>query len=181
MKFDNLESLKLIISECSTKHQVIKKLGYSKNSYNYNKLNKVIKDYNIDISHFNNSKVEKIKKLCPVCSTEFETKKNHKKEKTVCSKSCSNTFFRSGENNPLWNPDSYRSTCFQYHEKKCIICGEDKAIDVHHLDENNKNNSPENLIVLCPNHHRYWHTKYKYLIEDEVYTYINNFIKENNL
>lgn len=40
---------------------------------------------------------------------------------------------------------------------KCAICGFDKVIDLHHLDENSKNNIKENLIGLCPNHHKMLH------------------------
>lgn len=36
----------------------------------------------------------------------------------------------------------------------CVICGWDKFTSLHHLDENKKNNSPENLICLCPNHNK---------------------------
>lgn len=41
--------------------------------------------------------------------------------------------------------------------KKCIICGFDKIVDLHHLDHNKKNNSKDNLIGLCPNHHKMIH------------------------
>ena len=41
--------------------------------------------------------------------------------------------------------------------EKCVICGFDKMIDLHHLDEDKKNNSQENFIGLCPNHHRMIH------------------------
>lgn len=41
--------------------------------------------------------------------------------------------------------------------KKCIICGFNKIVDLHHLDENKKNNSETNLIGLCPNHHKMFH------------------------
>lgn len=40
---------------------------------------------------------------------------------------------------------------------KCILCGFDKIVDLHHLDENKKNNSEKNLIGLCPNHHKMIH------------------------
>ena len=40
---------------------------------------------------------------------------------------------------------------------KCEICNFDKVVDLHHLDENNKNNSRDNLIGLCPNHHKMLH------------------------
>ena len=45
--------------------------------------------------------------------------------------------------------------------KECVICGFDKVVDLHHLDENRKNNSEGNLIGLCPNHHKMLHD-YKY-------------------
>jgi len=45
---------------------------------------------------------------------------------------------------------------------RCMICGFDKIIDLHHLDNNKKNSSETNLIGLCPNHHKMLHTlKYR--------------------
>lgn len=41
--------------------------------------------------------------------------------------------------------------------KQCVLCGFDKVVDLHHLDHNKKNNSPTNLIGLCPNHHKMLH------------------------
>ncbi|MBD3248615.1 hypothetical protein GF336_01045 [Candidatus Woesearchaeota archaeon] len=41
--------------------------------------------------------------------------------------------------------------------KKCLICDFDKIVDLHHLDGDHKNNSEENLIGLCPNHHKLLH------------------------
>lgn len=41
--------------------------------------------------------------------------------------------------------------------KSCVICGFDKVVDLHHLDHNTKNNSENNLIGLCPNHHKMLH------------------------
>ncbi|MCH7850471.1 MAG: hypothetical protein IH845_02400 [Nanoarchaeota archaeon] len=38
--------------------------------------------------------------------------------------------------------------------KECTVCGFDKIVDLYHLDTNKKNNAEENLIGLCPNHHR---------------------------
>lgn len=43
--------------------------------------------------------------------------------------------------------------------KLCAACGFDKVVDLHHLDGNHKNNSELNLIGLCPNHHKMWHTE----------------------
>ena len=41
--------------------------------------------------------------------------------------------------------------------KECVICSFDKIVDLHHIDSNKSNNSPKNLIGLCPNHHRMIH------------------------
>ena len=41
--------------------------------------------------------------------------------------------------------------------KKCVLCGFDKIVELHHLDENKKNNSKTNFIGLCPNHHKMLH------------------------
>lgn len=41
--------------------------------------------------------------------------------------------------------------------QKCLICGFDKVIDLHHLDNNHSNNSEKNLIGICPNHHKMLH------------------------
>ena len=108
------------------------------------------------------------KKTCPVCSKKFVG------SGTTCSYSCSNTYFRSGENNPNWKQDRYQSTCFEYHERRCVVCGEDKILAVHHLNENHSDNRAENLIPLCPTHHQYFHSRYK----DEVYPIIEEYITE---
>lgn len=110
-------------------------------------------------------------KECPVCG------KLHSKYGVTCSYSCSNTHFRSGKNNGAYQAGSnYRTECFLHHEKKCIICGEDKIVAVHHYDENRKNNSPENLIPLCPTHHQYVHSRYADEVNHIVEEYRNNFL-----
>ena len=111
-------------------------------------------------------------KLCPVCDSPI---KNYRTSKT-CSYSCANKQFKTGENNGNWNKDAYRSTCFEYHKKECVICGENKIVEVHHLDENKQNNSPENLIPMCPTHHQYWHSRYKEEVYDKVMLYIKKYL-----
>lgn len=110
-------------------------------------------------------------KKCLHCQTNFIPKN---KITETCSYACSNSHFRTGVNHGNWKQDSYRSTCFHYHKKECIICLEANIVTVHHLDENHNNNSPENLIPLCPTHHQYWHSRFKYIIEEQVLNYIEN-------
>lgn len=122
---------------------------------------------------------------CSVCGKPV---KNYKTNET-CSYACANTLFRSGNNNgshikALENGDSYRVICFEHHKKECIICGEQLIVAVHHYDHNKKNNSPNNLIPMCPTHHAYMHSSYKYLIEKQVDYYVKEFIsgwQESNL
>lgn len=112
-------------------------------------------------------------KLCPICNKPI---KNYRTSVT-CSHSCSNTYFRSGPDNPNWSLNSYVTTCFTYHDKKCVICGEQNIVAVHHFDCDKTNNNPENLVPLCPTHHTYMHSRYRYLIENIVNNYIGTFIK----
>lgn len=44
-------------------------------------------------------------------------------------------------------------------EKKCEMCGSKKNIDVHHIDGNYQNNTPENLMILCRSCHMKIHRK----------------------
>ena len=109
---------------------------------------------------------------CAVCSKPI---KNYKESKGTCSRSCANKYFRSGEDNGNWKGERYQSICFLHHEKKCVVCGENKIVAVHHYNENHDDNRPENLVPLCPTHHQYLHSKYKCEIIDVVETYVKNF------
>ena len=93
-----------------------------------------------------------------------------RKELKFCNSSCSakynNRVGKTGykrminENNgihPNVNPDkepSYRKICFEKYEPKCIICGWDKSVDVHHIDNDHNNDNVKNLVPLCQNHHQ---------------------------
>jgi len=101
-----------------------------------------------------------ITKICPVCKNKFITKSGGTDATTTCGYSCSNTYFRKLRNKPEYY-SNYRTICFAYHKKECIICGDLNIVEVHNLAENHKNDSPYNLITLCPTHHQYWHSKYK--------------------
>jgi hypothetical protein len=121
-----------------------------------------------------------IEKNCPVCGNIFNAQGRSKKHKTTCSHACANTFFRSGINHPNWRESSYRTTCFHYHKHECVVCKENKLVEVHHLDENNQNNSPSNLVPLCPTHHQYWHSRHKADVELIIYNYVKAFLESIN-
>ena len=104
-------------------------------------------------------------KSCPVCDKQFSGKG------TTCSYACSNTHFNHIRN----KPKAYRTICWKYHKKECIVCGENKIVSVHHLNEDHSDNSPENLIPLCPTHHQYMHSRYK----EEIVHIIEKYVRDN--
>jgi len=113
------------------------------------------------------------KRLCEVCNNPI---KDYKRSKGTCSHSCSNNHFAELRNKPE-NYKSYTTICFHHHEKKCVVCGEENIVAVHHYDENHKNNDPANLVPMCPTHHQYIHSRYKDLVIDIVDKYVKEFRK----
>jgi hypothetical protein len=49
-------------------------------------------------------------------------------------------------------PKAVRESVLAEFNHRCEICGADRP-QLHHLDENPANNTPENLLPLCANHH----------------------------
>jgi hypothetical protein len=185
------KKIREIILTSKSRTEICNKLGIYPNGKGVNVVNDFIKQYNIDISHFSRrDKGLRINKICPVCELTFETKSGVKREKTTCSIACSNTYFRSGIKNDNYKDINeldkrsrtfclkYRKICFDNHEHKCIVCGENKILDVHHFDENKFNNEPSNLIPICATHHNYLHSKYRGEIIDIVVRYRENYLKK---
>lgn len=100
-------------------------------------------------------------KECKRCGKEFTIEGREKTRKVMnanfCSRSCSNN------RQEWWNDNAinYRTIALQQWEHKCAICGFDKIVAIHHIDENHDNNNPHNLIPLCPNHHEMVHSKWR--------------------
>lgn len=177
-----------LIKLSNSKSEFARLLGYQYYNGRTSKVvNKIIEENHLNISHFTscsevggqNIKYEYVDKECPVCKKIFKTQNGKDTEKTTCSRSCSNKFFVS-KRVPNSKLKKYTTICFRHHKKICVVCGEENIVTVHHYDENNKNNSPENLIPLCPTHHQYWHSKYKMLVYDKVLKYRTEFIKKQN-
>ena len=187
-----------IVKICYSVSDFCKLVNLPVNGLGIKKAKKIISDNNLDTNHFDGGlrkkiKYERIKKECPVCKKEFETKKRgDKREKKTCSISCSNTFFRSGDSNGNWKNINeyndkksrqfclkYRKICFDNHKHKCVVCDESKILDIHHFDGNRFNNNPDNLIPICATHHNYLHSVYRDEVIDIVEKYRNNFIKES--
>lgn len=118
---------------------------------------------------------------CRKCGKVFSVTERKKrfpsKEKYFCSRNCSNS--EGGKTkSSLYHGDNvatYSTVCFRYHQKKCVVCGENKIVAVHHYNEDHNDNRPENLVPLCPTHHHYIHSRYKHEIIDIVDRYVENF------
>ena len=114
-------------------------------------------------------------KTCAVCGKEFiyrgRLKTKLYENAKHCSRSCANSrqSWWNKEDNE-YRSNSYRAIAKRHHDLKCVICGFDKIVAIHHIDENKKNNEPSNLIPLCPNHHEMVHSKWK----EEVDPYIKD-------
>jgi hypothetical protein len=67
---------------------------------------------------------------------------------------------------------------FLHHEKRCVVCGEDRIVTVHHFDENHFNNDPSNLVPVCPTHHQYLHSQYRCLVETRINEYHADHLEE---
>lgn len=107
---------------------------------------------------------------CPNCKyEEVECKWCHKKIRRLksellknpnsfryCSKDCANKH----KNSLVYcevDGSNYRRNAFIVYPHKCDICGwneDERILEVHHLDENRKNNKIENLRILCPICHK---------------------------
>ena len=103
-----------------------------------------------------------VNKTCLQCGSEFKVKPSRINETKFCSDACCRAY-RSvhmvGEGNPNHrhgkNQTSARRIAFTYYPQKCVICGFDVVVNVHHITPKNEGgtNKPANLAVLCPNHH----------------------------
>ena len=164
---------------------ICKDLGYSDNTRNTTKLRLFLIANNADISHFlgyvpRPKKYED--KTCPVCKKIFTININNSKElnKTTCSIGCSNTFFRSGTFAGNFrhglSPDVYRIIAKKACEESnipfaCVVCGFSDIIDIHHADGDKENNTKDNLIPLCANHHKLWHRDMPDSIMEKIVEY----------
>lgn len=130
------------------------------------------------LNKFGNMKTFEVE--CEICLVVFEVKEREKlhpkREKYYCSRKCANSIGGKAKAEKTYSIEtsSYGTICWKNHLKKCIVCGEEKIVAVHHNDGNHLNNNPENLIPLCPTHHQYVHSRYK----EEVQPIIDKYIKD---
>lgn len=91
--------------------------------------------------------------ICKRCN-----RKLPKHGKGMCS-SCYNFVFKHDGIRSDSIKKTYGLTVEEYQKltKECVVCGFDIITELHHLNGNKKNNDPNNVICLCPNHHKMIH------------------------
>lgn len=152
-----------------------------KNGYYNNLFEKWIRRFGCDTSHFR--KTETLSLVCDFCRKEFIVpfiKVN--KNRRFCSIQCSNKKIKRGivlcntkEDTELKGIKKYVTICFRHHKKKCVVCDEENIVTVHHYDGNHDNDSPDNLVPVCPTHHSYIHSKFRYIVIDKIEKYLEDF------
>jgi len=110
---------------------------------------------------------------CQNCGKPFYIKPHRAKAAKFCSRQCfhayrfgksskGNGLDTAGSNNPNFKDTSNHTTArkiaIKAYGKACMVCGWDITCDVHHITRRKLGgNAPDNLVVLCPNHHRMAH------------------------
>jgi len=104
-------------------------------------------------------------KTCPYCKKTFtkeEVYADRKYDRHLIERDWRKRKFCSTECSINYYSNQYYRRLEKRIEEGCEICGYDKfpILELHHIDDNyylfknRKNNSDNNIIVLCPNCHR---------------------------
>lgn len=106
----------------------------------------------------------KQKIFCKLCGKEKKIKPYQILTAKYCSKECKDRDLKGkcGVEHPAYKHGfkTYRKRALECFKYTCKCCGKiDRRLHVHHIDGNNKNNVPENWMVLCPKCHRQIHLK----------------------
>ena len=71
-----------------------------------------------------------------------------------CSLSCANTRKTLTKHGYSWRARKHL-------KKECEACGERRQLNAHHVDQDNRNNQPENIQTLCKWCHNFFHATAK--------------------
>ena len=137
-KYDwNKEKIEEAIKISTSYSETLRNLGIPTQGNNADTLKKYIEEYSLDISHFTFGKSKDFSNLKYISASEYLGT-----DKFIATSKLKLKLLKEG-----------------IKENKCEICGITKwngkplVMQLHHIDGNNKNNSLDNLQMLCPNCH----------------------------
>jgi len=102
----------------------------------------------------------KVTVKCAYCGKELKLFPSQVHEVNFCNRFClAKAYPKNGMNNGRWSGGTtqfFRRQTMIRDNYKCVICGFDAVVDVHHITSraNGGTNDFSNLITLCPNHHK---------------------------
>lgn len=131
---DYKEFLKQIVKECHSKADLCRALDKKPTGGNYATIDRIIKDYELDTSHFK--------------SGPWNAGLNYN-----CRRYTLNEILV--ENSPYRNTHHLKERLFKEGilERKCAFCDKTERLELHHINGNSSDNRLENLQVLCIEHH----------------------------
>lgn len=103
------------------------------------------------------------RQTCDICREKNRKEKQRDRDRRYRSRQgravgCGTGGNQKGEKNHMWKGGRgskyYRPLCFKHHGNSCVHCGADENVEVHHIDGDRDNNSPENLRPVCKSCHR---------------------------
>lgn len=108
-------------------------------------------------------------KYCEYCGAKLERKRYGKRiedynvflRRKYCNRDCMRKSYVKKDGGQLYTPAHKSAREIMYligqREKVCELCGATKSIDVHHKDGDYKNNSLDNLMIVCRSCHMKLH------------------------
>lgn len=104
--------------------------------------------------------INKIFVQCAHCGRKIKLFPSQVHEKNYCNKKCMAAGIpKYGLSNGRWKggrESFFRRQTFIRDNYRCVVCGFDLAVSVHHITPRSEGGTNEfsNLITLCPNHHK---------------------------
>lgn len=136
------ELLQPVVKKSLSVAQVLKHLGLQRTGGNHSHISKVIKKFELNISHFKGQ--------------------GHMKGKTALNKRPIQDYL---DNKQFIQSDKLKKRLIKegYFSCKCYNCNNTQwlkkpiPLELHHIDCNHENNNLNNLTILCPNCHTLAH------------------------
>lgn len=137
----------------------------------YNKLKQISKlKFDLKLGE-----IKKFEVICSCCENIFIVEEREKqfptKTEYYCSRNCANSVGGKAKRDKH-GITQYATIAKKYYDEKCIVCGFNEIVDVHHIDKNRENNNPTNLVFLCPNHHYVLHRKNAEYVDKRIKEFI---------